>query len=579
MRELKVNKMVLPKGNMEIKYEIIENTDKNSNVVQFKTYEPHGLVQGSKVILKKTFKDEQYERRLNEGKYTIPTENVFNVEVEDEFTFNIIFDKYTLVHVNNLAYDKQNSPAILEILDKTIYHYVNDVRYIGIKSAGQEYQGSLGVYIGDVGEESYDQYIIDIEEDASAMFVMVNKPIVHLGEDGYVYFKNTWHLTDVDGNFDSANISIYEYNRNIVSALSLSTSVSYRLNDDNIIGNMFLEDIKNSVLPEIIDNEKMQFIPAMAKGGNFKIAKEIEFNLHFRERTKESKDIDDDGEIDTILELKDDAIWNRLRWGMGNSFLEYETNDVSGNLDDTADELNCLDFTEDDVKYQKMKLKKSFLRIMFYSSKDILDKNLLYYSTIFLDTTNLYKTYGMIKNNNLSVFDETRTDRKLRLPIAFNVKNKYDKTKSSEGFYLYLFPNEIAGENEATTIYMKVEFNHAGLGQTIQMMMPRYEYALRENGEYNTNALKYDIYNPPVSPTNKYFPFTFLKKEKINDVDMLSMDIERYTDSVMIPVNIKYDKNLKSYIYYFPWFNRANEDRITINLWEPRTKGSINGTI
>jgi hypothetical protein len=70
-----------------------------------------------------------------------------------------------------------------------------------------------------------------------------------------------------------------------------------------------------------------------------------------------------------------------------------------------------------------------------------------------------------------------------------------------------------------------------------------------------------------------------LKKEKINDVDMLSMDIERYTDSVMIPVNIKYDKNLKSYIYYFPWFNRANEDRITINLWEPRTKGSINGTI
>lgn len=579
MRELKVNKMVLPKGNMEIKYEIIENTDKNSNVVRFKTYEPHGLVQGSKVILKKVFKDEQYERRLNEGKYTIPTENVFNVEVEDEFTFNIIFDKYTLVHVNNLAYDKQSSPAILEILDKTIYHYVNDVRYIGIKSAGQEYQGSLGVYIDDVGEESYAQYIIDIEEDASAMFVMVNKPIVHLGEDGYVYFKNTWHLTDVDGNFDAANISIYEYNRNIATALSMSTSVSYRLNDDNIIGNMFLKDIENTVVPEIIDNEKRQFVPAMAKGDIFKIAKEIEFNLHFRERTKVSKDIDDDGEIETILELEDDAIWNRLRWGMSNSFLEYETNDVSGNLDDMADELNCLDFTEDDVKYQKMKLKKSFLRIMFYSSKDILDKNLLYYSTIFLDTTNLYKTYGMIKNNNLSVFDETRTDRKLRLPIAFNVKNKYDKTKSSEGFYLYLFPNEIAGENEVTTIYMKVEFNHAGLGQTIQMMMPRYEYALRENGEYNTNALKYDIYNPPVSPTNKYFPFTFLKKEKINDVDMLSMDIERYADSVMIPVNIKYDKNLKSYIYYFPWFNRANEDRITINLWEPRTKGSINGTI
>ena len=53
----------------------------------------------------------------------------------------------------------------------------------------------------------------------------------------------------------------------------------------------------------------------------------------------------------------------------------------------------------------------------------------------------------------------------------------------------------------------------------------------------------------------------------------VAMDFEYYTDSIMIPVNIQYNSITKNYIYYFPWFNRAKEDKITINLWEPRIRG------
>ena len=49
-------------------------------------------------------------------------------------------------------------------------------------------------------------------------------------------------------------------------------------------------------------------------------------------------------------------------------------------------------------------------------------------------------------------------------------KDEFYTQKSSEGFNIYFFPDEvIATENVGKTIYMKVEFNHAGYGRTIPM--------------------------------------------------------------------------------------------------------------
>lgn len=61
-----------------------------------------------------------------------------------------------------------------------------------------------------------------------------------------------------------------------------------------------------------------------------------------------------------------------------------------------SDLLSYLGFTNNDVKYQKSKLKKSFLRISFYDSDNIGNQNLLHTATIFLDSGDLFAKY--IKN-------------------------------------------------------------------------------------------------------------------------------------------------------------------------------------
>lgn len=61
-----------------------------------------------------------------------------------------------------------------------------------------------------------------------------------------------------------------------------------------------------------------------------------------------------------------------------------------------SDLLSYLGFTNDDIKYQKSKLKKSFLRLSFYDSDNIGNQNLLHTATIFIDSGNLFAKY--IKN-------------------------------------------------------------------------------------------------------------------------------------------------------------------------------------
>jgi hypothetical protein len=128
-----------------------------------------------------------------------------------------------------------------------------------------------------------------------------------------------------------------------------------------------------------------------------------------------------------------------------------------------------------------------------------------------------------------------RSDNNFRLSARFSVKNKYDATKSSEGFYLYLFPNEVTKENKPKTIYMKVEFNHAKYGKTI--------------------------------------PFLYFK-EGIRDsyLENGSIDIESYLNDLHIELEVKYDENTQSYMYYLPQYTNENNE-IILNLFEPRING------
>lgn len=591
MRELAINRMTLPFRCGKIEYSVTYEGDLSRDgvhVFSFTTAIPHGLTTNSKLILRKEFSDEVKEKRLKyiDGErpplHTMSTEKQVTPKIIDNNKFQIEFFEYELYDVEN--FDIEEHGALLRLTDRTPYECVNDEWNITAKSVGVEYQGRIGAMYDAETEEWVNG------EDYVSEVIVFAQPMPYIKEYGKVYIKNTWHLKyGSENEFDNENIHIYEYGYNMISTIELTNSIEYKNCDSKMVTEKYMKDVTTNIIPDIIDNEKRQFIPMMAKDDGFKTVEEIVFNLHFRSR--EDIDAEEKGKLTETWKTNDTQIWNGFEWsGDADGSPLKRVIDDENNTDDLADELNHLGFTEDDVKYQKTKVKKTFIRLLFYSSKNMLDKELLYYSTIFLDSGKLYSTYGGIMNskdsggNSFPAFDVKRTDDKLRLSASFSVKNKYDGTKSSEGFYLYLFPNEVTGENKPRTIYMKVEFNHAGYGKTIPMMLPRHIYQLIEKADgtkaYNKNSQKYHQSYPPIESTSEYFPTSFLIEETIDKKGNkgIAMDFERYTDSVMIPVNIQYNAITKNYIYYFPWFNRAKEDKITINLWEPRIRGGINGT-
>jgi hypothetical protein len=229
-------------------------------------------------------------------------------------------------------------------------------------------------------------------------------------------------------------------------------------------------------------------------------------------------------------------------------YLKYT---VKGYDDSYGDELKYLGFTEDDIKYSKTKVKKSFIRLMFYSSRNLMSKELLFYSTVFFDMGELFQKYVDIKSRGLECFDNFRIDKNLRLSATLKVKNQYNTSKSSEGFYLYLFPQGIGNEKNKTDIYMKVEFNHAGYGKTVPMMLPTAT---------NDKSI--------IKTSSKTFPLNFMKKGGEGKVEF---DFETYQRYMMIPVQIWEDSVLKNYVYTFPFVSNTN--KIELNLFEPRIRG------
>jgi hypothetical protein len=115
---------------------------------------------------------------------------------------------------------------------------------------------------------------------------------------------------------------------------------------------------------------------------------------------------------------------------------------------------------------------------------------MLYYSTIFLDDGELYGKYiKQLQDEDFKKYKEKNSAKKMgkanenalvvlysagtRVDSKIVITNEYDRTKSSEGFNIYLFAEDrtFEAENGEKTIYMKVEFNHAGNGKTIPLIM------------------------------------------------------------------------------------------------------------
>lgn len=357
---------------------------------------------------------------------------------------------------------------------------------------------------------------------------------------------------------------------------------------EELLTTTFVEKEKEKVINRIVNMEKQVYYPVYIKDdGSKDFIDKIEFNLHFRERSGESWLVDND------------KFWN----GTNNDTNPPTAPKCSANTGNTvfsivsnqSDLLSYLNFTNNDVRYQKNKLKKSFLRLLFYDSLNQTNQNLLYSSTIFVDSGSLFGKYcryiedepylydkdGTIEEgvgikvdrepscDLLKKYDKTLTNccseksdeirEKLRLSSQFVVEDKYNNKASSEGFYLYLFSEDdpkLVGKD----IYMKVEFNHAGYGRTLPFMCP--------TNDVNGCPLSYQ------EIINEWY------KYKDSDNEVVGFPVKKYYSYTYIKLECIYDKKLKKHVYYFTnqcssdstEVKNVNEDdrKMIINLYEAK---------
>lgn len=273
----------------------------------------------------------------------------------------------------------------------------------------------------------------------------------------------------------------------------------------------YAEHLIQDLIPDVIDMERFKYAPIILEdeeSEKYTLVKSLIFDFHFRKRAEleEVEGIaapygkypvyDDGWYIDA--DSGNTIWWNGFKFKKdeGEEDDESDPGDYSGYTFDnelftdfynesgkTSDLLGYLGFTDEDIYYRKSKLSKSFIRLSFYTSKDPLTQKLLYYSTSFLDATKLYGKYmnqSQLKVSKYTDFETTPVvfypDNSVsaRLDSEIIIKNEFNTMASSEGFNIYLFADDAAKTDSGKTyrtIYMKIEFNHAGNGKTIPMVM------------------------------------------------------------------------------------------------------------
>jgi len=373
------------------------------------------------------------------------------------------------------------------------------------------------------------------------------------------------------------NFTIYTNNGYIHIPLSLNAPQGGNPLLDDTVQRDFFEAKKKEAINPIIDMEKDVYIPKSFEGGyngsstDFKEIEEIRINLHFRTRNLENWKIIEDG-----------------NWFITDYFpYEFENHsDISKSILNKvwnhSDLVGLLNFTNNDVYYQKSKIAKSFLRLSFYDSTDKQNQTLLATSTVFMDEHRMFKRYvdNSRKNENNFIAVNSNDEVKFRNKISVNselyngeiddeteynyedlvidddhrigsefiIKNKYETDTSSEGYYLYIF-REYSENLSPKPIYMKVEFNHAGIGHIIPFTIPML---WSENADSNGYIYPESALTPA-------------------DLDVLKngTNLEDANEQMYIPLYAVYDFKHKEYGYVFDSRYVTVEDgNITMNLFE-----------
>ena len=349
--------------------------------------------------------------------------------------------------------------------------------------------------------------------------------------------------------------------------LPLTNMMANNIRREDILKNDFIEYVKDEAINTIVDMEKDVYYPVWLdendKNNKYKPVEQLRFNLHFRTRNLENWKVYEDDR-----EFKTDSSENYKKSNWFVTDLKYYKNGELNlkYLQRSSDLLGLLNFTTDEIRNQATKIGKSFLRLSFYSTNDPKTQVLLATSTIFLDENMAFKKYMNSKRNsdlifinvnyneasdkskyqvssntisNLSeVYGDNYLNDELRLSSRFIVNNKYNTDTSSEGYYIYMF-KDYAKKMRETTIYMKVDFNHAGIGQTISFMLPR------NIGKGNVDGIA-----PPLYLSNHEHVKRLKNGFKLTD-------IYRQTH---IPIKVIYDEETNRYVYYLPSELRENSE-------------------
>lgn len=358
---------------------------------------------------------------------------------------------------------------------------------------------------------------------------------------------------------------------------------------DNIVENDFFEHEKSLAINPIIDMEKDVYSPKYIdkngkyNGSNtvFRPISEIRVNLHFRTRDLDTWKVNEGFNLVDSSGKTDGWFVTDYHPYSGNTKMK----DKNGNnidLMEVSDLVGLLNFTNDDIYYQKSKVGKTFLRFSYYDSIDPNRQMLLATSTVFMDEHALFKkfidnsrknvnTYSLVsaeKNtidlNKISVMSELKDgnsaviEESKRLSSRFVITNKYDTDTSSEGFYIYMF-KEYSENLHPREIFMKVEFNHAGIGTTLPFIKPM---SWTEDNSSKT-----------------WFPNKELSLLNDNDRKemMKGIELEKKNAQDYIPLYAVYDFKNKEYVYVFDKrYVTVNDGVASINLFELKLRDESN---
>lgn len=187
--------------------------------------------------------------------------------------------------------------------------------------------------------------------------------------------------------------------------LPMSQCFSTDMNNEAFTEEFIAYEREKAINP-VREMEKNVYHPMVSYGdGNFSDVAHIQFNLHFRRR-------------DENWNVVQGGFWNGVKIGSDGKpaiqadYFPTSTVDKGNVVKDVerySDLLSFAGFTNNDVRYQKNVLKKSFLRLSFYDSDDETSQRLLAYYTIFYDSGRAFKRFAQNFDTSLYIGDSNHT--------------------------------------------------------------------------------------------------------------------------------------------------------------------------